>query len=120
VNSLKWVDYSRWVLWFTGGCYFVLGCAVGPVMWWAYSDRSTDTKLAFKIAVCSGISSVVVCSGLAILNILIASGLKKRRRWAWLGAIIIGGLYAPSICLPFGVVLLYGMLQKDVRQAFSA
>jgi hypothetical protein len=39
-------------------------------------------------------------------------------RWAWLVSLVLAAMYTSSACLPVGVVLLVGLLRKDVRPAF--
>lgn len=58
----------------------------------------------------------LLCAGFAAVNFVGAWGVKKRTKWGWIVGICLGGLYAPSICLPFGAVILYGLLNERTRK----
>ena len=51
------------------------------------------------------------------LELLIAH-LKRRKFWAWVAGIVVGGLYAPSLFLPLGVFILIGLLSEKSREEF--
>lgn len=59
---------------------------------------------------------LVMSCGFGLLNFLGAWGVHRRTKWGWIIGICLGGLYAPSICLPFGVVVLYGLLNERTRK----
>ena len=52
------------------------------------------------------------------LEILIIH-LKQRRYWAWIGGIVIGAMYAPSLFLVLGVMILWGLLSERGRAEFN-
>ncbi len=45
--------------------------------------------------------------------------LQKRRFWAWVAGLILGALYAPSLFLPLGVMILVGLLAEGSRNEFG-
>jgi len=51
------------------------------------------------------------------LEVVIAH-LKKRKFWAWVAGIAVGGMYAPSLFLPLGVFILIGLLSEKSREEF--
>ena len=52
------------------------------------------------------------------LEILIVF-LRKRKFWAWIAGLIIGALYAPSLFLPLGIMILVGLLAEGSRNEFG-
>ena len=44
--------------------------------------------------------------------------LKKNKFWAWIVAIIISGIYIPSIFIILGIIGLLGLVHKNTRTAF--
>jgi hypothetical protein len=61
----------------------------------------------------------VVCVPVAGANFAAAVGLRRRKKWAWIAALVLAALYATSICLPFGAVIGYALLRGDVRRQFG-
>ncbi|MFA5324407.1 MAG: hypothetical protein WC373_17150 [Smithella sp.] len=53
------------------------------------------------------------------LEILI-SQLRKRKYWAWIAGLIVGGLYIPSLFLPFGIMIFIGLLSKESQKEFES
>ena len=45
--------------------------------------------------------------------------LKRRRYWAWIGGLIVGAMYAPSLFLPLGIMILVGLLSEQSRLEFG-
>jgi hypothetical protein len=45
--------------------------------------------------------------------------LRKRKFWAWVAGLIVGALYAPSLFLPLGVMILIGLLSESSRNEFG-
>jgi len=115
-----WLKASIWTLWFCGACYLLLGCCfpvamfVGPLS--EGGGRAGETAMVMVFAVVL----FAVGGGCAVGNFAVARGLAQRKKWAWIGTVIVGGLYAPSGCLPFGALLLYAMLRPGVKETFEA
>jgi hypothetical protein len=62
---------------------------------------------------------LLLCLALAVAVEIPAFGLKKRRNWAWIAALIVCGIYVPSLFLPLGALGLWGLLSSGSRQAFG-
>ncbi|MBN1460341.1 MAG: hypothetical protein JXA57_12455 [Armatimonadetes bacterium] len=58
---------------------------------------------------------IVACLGLAIVPEVAIVGIKRRRFWGWALALIIFGLYIPSLFLPLGVIGLKALLDSASR-----
>lgn len=110
----KWIDYARYTLIFCWVCYVFLAFLGFPIAYLAtLEDRtlSDDEKLLF-IGILGGLLFVISII-IGVLNFAVSDGLKKRRKWAWIGGLILGILYVPSACLPFGGVILYAMIKNQ-------
>jgi hypothetical protein len=59
--------------------------------------------------------SVVV----AVANFAAAVGLSRGAKWAFIATLVLAALYVTSICFPFGGVMLYALLRRDVRERFG-
>ena len=74
------------------------------------SVENVDYSLFIVVSVVSFIMVVV--------TEVVIYGLRKKKFWAWVGAIMLSALYIPSIFLPLGVIALCGLLTKDVRKNY--
>ena len=63
---------------------------------------------------------LVVGIACGVGNFVIARGLSQRKKWAWIAGVVVGCIYAPSGCVPFGVVVLYALLRTGVKDAYEA
>lgn len=108
-----WIKWSRVCLIFVGICYCALGIVFSPVIF-----LDPEVPLLFQLAIVAML--LVVGVGVGVVNFLAAWGLGRGARWAWITTIILGATYAPSGCLPFGVLLLIAMLRADVRDIYLA
>lgn len=84
----------------------------------ALEDGSFNPDEVIGFTVIMGGLIFLVSIVIGFLNFVVAYGLKKRRKWAWTGGIIFGVLYTPSICFPFGAVILYALFKN--QKAFDA
>lgn len=75
---------------------------------------NSDTAIIFV----EGIALVLVGIFMGLWNFATAAGLGIRAKWAWFSALVLGGIYVSSACLPFGAVLLYATLNDRGRKAF--
>jgi hypothetical protein len=88
--------------------------AVGCVVGWFMLPSGSEMVLSWGLWLLAVFALAIVI----FLEIVIVN-LKRRRFWAWVAGIIVGGLYAPSLFLPFGVMILVGLLSADSRMAFG-
>jgi len=49
---------------------------------------------------------------------IVIKNLKNNQFWAWVAAVIICGLYIPSLFIILGIIGLKGLLDKEVRKEF--
>lgn len=119
-----WLKWTVAVLRFVGVAYVALGVCLGglflmPMMLAGSADAPPG--LGEQAMINAALAPVFLLFSVAIgaVNFVVASALVKRKSWAWFGALILGGLYAPSICLPFGAVILYALLRPGVKQAYD-
>ena len=117
-SAQRWIGWSRAVLVFVAVSYVFLGIAMVPLFPLMSQEDGSNLPRAFTLGL--GLFMLLVCLGIAGVNLLAAWGLGGRKKWAWILTLILGGMYAPTACLPFGVVLLYAMLHKEGREAFDA
>lgn len=117
-RGARWITWTQIALVFVGLCYVVLGLVflpLFPVL--IAADGGDAPPAAFTLAL--SIIMLLVCLGFGAGNFVVAWGLSRRAKWAWILALVLGGIYAPSGCLPFGVLVLYGMLNGDTRALFD-
>ncbi len=118
VGELDWVRYTRWTLWFCGGVYALLGVVMVPGFAWLMTLEGEAEALPAPIALGFGLIMLLVGVGFGALNGAAAWGLARGHKWGWILGVVLGGIYAPSGCLPFGVIILYGLLNERVRKAY--
>ncbi len=88
--------------------------AVGCIAGWFMLPQDAETVISLGLVLLA-----VFISALVIFLEIVIVNLKRRRFWAWVAGIIIGGLYAPSLFLPLGVMILVGLLSEDSRMTFG-
>jgi Kef-type K+ transport system membrane component KefB len=88
----------------------IVGCIVG----WFLLQSDSEEFLPLVLWLLAGFTLAFV-----IFLEMVIVYLKRRRYWAWVAGIIIGGLFIPSLFLPFGVMILVGLLHEDSRKAFG-
>lgn len=87
----------------------------------ATGDPMLDAQLAESMLPIKIAYAVVgsCCSlPIAILHFVAASNLASAKKWAWFVSLFLGVLYIPGLCLPFGAVIVFGLVQEDVRKRF--
>lgn len=72
----------------------------------------------FAARIMPWIVAALIIPFVIFLEILIVH-LKRRKYWAWIGGLIIGAMYAPSLFLPLGIMILIGLLSADSRAEFG-
>ena len=66
------------------------------------------------------ILAVFIISVVLIVVIeVVASGLHRRRFWAWVAALCLFAMYLPSLFLPLGALGLWGLLSPGSRVTFG-
>ncbi len=113
-----WLRATRYALIFTGVCYFLLIVLAPLIAWAKFNDPHVPGSFNLAFGIGFSVVMLVICGGLAALNFVAARGLAQGKRWAWIVGVVLGALYAPSICFPLGVVILYGLLREPVRKRF--
>jgi hypothetical protein len=116
-----WVNYTRYALWFCGAIYFLFGLGLGPLMSAPFLlDPTIPENMGMIMAVVFTLVTLVICGGFALLNFIAAAGLARGAKWGWILAVVVGAIYLPSACVPFGAVILYGMLNDRTRKLFMS
>jgi len=116
--DFPWVQYTRYTLIFTGIAYVVLGMAIGPLFFFMSQLEKNSEEFPPGLAILLGVISFFFCAAFGAVNFVASYGLRTGRKWGWIMSVIIGGLYAPSGCMLFGVLILYGMLNDPVRRFY--
>lgn len=117
IRGLPWVKWARYCLVFAGICYVIIGFA-SPLVWYSVPPEARVEPTVQYILI-GGIGLTALISlVIGALNFVAARGLVNGRKWAWFLSLVIGAIYAPSACLPLGVVILYGLLREDTRTLF--
>lgn len=115
-----WVTWSRYTLWFCGVAYFLIGLTFGPLMAAPFLlDPNMPEGLGIGMAVVFGLFTLVICGGFGLMNFVAASGLGRGAKWGWILTLVVGAIYLPSGCFPFGGILMYGMLNDRTRKLFT-
>jgi len=116
IQNDGWLRATRYVLIFTGACYLLV---IGPVIIeHKFHDAHMSPDFTHALEIGARVVMLAVCGGAAALNFAAAWGLARGKKWAWIMALVLGGLYAPSICMPLGGVILYGLLREPVRRRY--
>lgn len=113
-----WVNRARWILWFCGIVYLLLGLVTGPITAGLVTDPEMPQWLSIVILLGCTLFTFAICGGIGLLNLATANGLGRGSKWAWYAALVIGGLYLPSGCCLFGGVLMAAMLNDKTRRLF--
>lgn len=113
-----WLMVSCGTLVFTGICYLLMGVSMGGLytaipLLIAADDPDALIMLPF------GIFIFVLGGGFGVINFLAAWGLWARKMWGFIAALVLAAMYLPSGCMPFGAVLLYGLIgHEPTRKLF--
>ncbi|MFO0659144.1 MAG: hypothetical protein U0165_04850 [Polyangiaceae bacterium] len=111
-----WLQFTRIVL-FCNGLFYLPLIVFSPFHFYDMAVHASipERRAIFCVVL---LISLVFCGGLSLASFSAAWGIVRRKRWAWIIAVISGGLYVPSCLFPIGAVMLYGLLRDHVRRAF--
>lgn len=115
-----WVGRSRTILKLGGTFFVLLGLLGGPVGTsglWVRSDVSVG--MAVGLTFLATLVALGLFGTVGVLNFVAAAGLKRGARWGWILTVLVGLLYTLSACMPFGLLLLYGMLNGRTRKSYT-
>lgn len=117
LNNDGALTWSRYLLFFAGFAYLLMACGF-PFYFTGYAmppEAGASPIIAWAVA--------IVCSLMfgffAILNFAASSGLANGKKWAWVLSLVLGALYLPSCCFPFGALILFALLREKVRSVFG-
>lgn len=111
------ITWAQVTLVFVGVCYMLLGVVMVPLF--PMMAAADGNELPAGLSLIFSLFILAVAGGFGLLNFVAAWGLGRRAKWAWIMTLILGGIYAPSGCMPFGVFLLYAMLNAEGRAQFE-
>jgi hypothetical protein len=109
----SWFGVVKGLLWFSGICYVLIGAVAGPAMGWA---MTVDGEVPVFVGWLIGIGTFLFCAAFGGANFAAAIGLDRETKWGWIVSLVLAAMYAPSGCLPIGVLMLVGLLQDGVRK----
>ena len=110
-----WLRYAVLCLNIVGAAYLLLGVVGGIGYGYVFSQ---DPNMGVVAGVLVGVVMFVFCAVVAIVNFVAAFFTQRKSKIGWVLGLILGGMYATSCCLPFGVVILVGMLNEKSRKIF--
>lgn len=118
-GDLPMVRLASLVMFFLGGVYILFGLLFGVV----YSaipfiDSSMDSAEAAFFVGFGVVFGVLMAAVFGLPMVAGGYGLRQGKMWAWILTVCVGGLFATSACMPFGIFLLYAMLNETTRNAF--
>jgi len=92
-----------------GVIYIILGVGFSLLMF-MIPNRDPGAGIAYVFFLLFGLFSVA----LGAFCILIAGKVKQRKKWAWIAAIVFGGMFTPSAFFFLGIPILIGCLKPEV------
>ena len=81
-------------------------------------DPASDDESMYQARVIALLAILLI--GIGALSLLVARGLRRRKRWAWQSARALFILLYLATLLPVGVVGLYGLLSAGTRAKFPS
>ena len=95
--------------------YFILGAAFFIMALVGFSNGSEDSLLAGSFL----FIMALFCIALGVFVEIVIYHFKKKKYWAWIAALIIAGLYIPSIFIVLGIIPLIAILDKETKDEFD-
>ncbi len=109
----KKIKYITIPLYISSVIYLILNIYLGSNYYSVWPDPSVDRVfLSFQILMIFGLALNV---GMVIVPILVASALKKGKRWTWMVSWFLIAAYLPSPFFPLGISMLIGILDQEVK-----
>jgi hypothetical protein len=108
-NKLKWITIPMHL---SAVAYLFVMVLFISLFSYGMHDAHLDEDFLFIF----NLIIVLVCLSLIVLIEIIIVYLKKGKKWAWIAAICFCFLYIPSIYLPFGIFMIIGLIDRDVRE----
>jgi hypothetical protein len=113
------VGIANGTLGFVGFTYIALGAVMGLSMGAMFSlDPEIPPEVGGPMGLVFGVFTFVLCAGFGAVNFLAMYGLSSRSKWGWILTLVLGGIYLPSGCLPFGALLFVALFNEPVRKRF--
>jgi hypothetical protein len=109
-----WMLGAKLSLWFCGVCYLLIGAGCVALVAFLPMEGPEAAVNLLTFLFMAGFSVVV-----AVANFAAAVGLSRGAKWAFIATLVLAALYVTSICFPFGGVMLYALLRRDVRERFG-
>lgn len=117
-----WIRLAQGTLAFVGLAYGLMTLTLVPLM---MAMPFVDPELAhdpepvkWMISSFMGVFGCVCVGGYATLPVLAVVGLQRRALWGWVIGLIIGAMLTPSGCMPFGALILVGLLHPEGRDIY--
>lgn len=114
-----WVRWSRYLLMLIGVGYILIGLGIAISFLLRDVPEVEGGAPTWIYPLSGGVGGC--CTGVfGIFNFVAANGLSNGRKWAWYLSILLGAMYVPSCCLPFGALIVYGLLRDTTRARFQS
>lgn len=117
-----WVRLSQGTLCFVSLSYGLMALGLTPLMaampFFDPELAHEPEELKWGISLTMAAISVVCLGGYALVPLIAALGLQRRALWGWVLALILGAMLTPSACLPFGALILVGILHPEGRVVY--
>ncbi len=118
-----WVSWVSMALYATGAMYALIGVIFAAGMvgigFGAMTDAAgSDGPVTLAVLTGQGVVILVVMLAFATVNFVGGWGFARQAKWGWFVALVLGCIYAPSLCFPIGAVILYGCLNDRTRKTF--
>jgi len=95
--------------------YLLVG--ILPLLFFFLSEDTSGAEATLGIALSIGL--LVLCLALIAGVEFVASGLRRRKFWAWIAGLCIFAIYLPTLFLPLGAIGLWGLLDTGSRREFG-
>lgn len=108
-----WLRYAGICLYIVGVLYGLLGIGLGGLY-----GMLIGQDAGAVVGIIVGLVIALFMLGFAAANIAGAVLLGRGSKIGWVIALILGAMYCASACMPFGIVILIGVLNEKSRKLF--